>query len=265
MFHYILEYCILLCYHSINTLIVPFVSGVFSTLHWLLAATAGTLMFLFVTLFLSYTVAFVIMVYSHGWPRSRFGLYNWFKFHYDSWKLSPMRCFLRNVWELFKITHDLHKPLSLKCRPLYKGSEISLEFDDTIVKGHTSNVTDNFTRVETLHVPLVMTTQATTILYTRQLQGDDDVLIKAIPVQPRQDDQVATAPNPAPTLQISAPTVPTTPTSVSTAPHTPTSAPQEPTAPTANTQPATPNPKKRAAANGGRPGGAKRGKGGACP
>lgn len=233
MFHYILEYCILLCYHSINTLIVPFVFCVFSTLHWLLAATAGTLMFLFVTLFLSYAVAFVIMVYNHGWPRPRFGFSSWLYSHFDYWYSSPMRFFLRNVWELFKITHDLHKPLSLKCKPLDGGNEISLKFDETIVKAHTSNVTNTFTMAESLHVPHIMAMQTTTILYTRHPQFSEDVLVKAMPTQPLEDDQVV-------------------------ATHT-----AAPTAPTANPQPATPPTKKRPAATGGKPGNAKRSKAGA--
>jgi hypothetical protein len=52
-------------------------SCAFSTLHWLLASTARTLMFLFVTLFLSYAVAFAIMVHNNGWPRPLYGIYSW--------------------------------------------------------------------------------------------------------------------------------------------------------------------------------------------
>ena len=190
-------------------------------------------MFLFVTLFLSYAVAFAIMVYNHGWPRSHCGFYNWLCSHYEHWYHSPLRYFLRNVWELFKVTHDLQKPLSLKCKPLDEGNEISLKFDETIVKAHTSNVTNTFTMAESLHVPHIMALQTTTILYTRHPQFSEDVLVKAMPAQPLEDDQVAA---------------------------THTAAPTAPTAPTANPHPATPNLKKRPATTGGRQGGAKRGK-----
>jgi hypothetical protein len=263
MFHYILEYCILLCNHSINTLIVPFVFCVFSTLHWLLAATAGTLMFLFVTLFLSYTVAFVIMVHNHGWPRSRCGFYNWLCSHYEHWYHSPLRYFLRNVWELFKVTHDLHQPLSLKCKPLDEGNEISLMFGSTIVKAHTNNSINLFTMAESLHVPHVIALQTTTILYTRHPQHFTDVLVKAMPAQPLDDDRVAaaaTSASAAPTQLHSSSTEPTQLPIPETAP---TQLPTAVTTPTANPQPATPPTKKRPAATGGKPGNAKRGKGGA--
>lgn len=83
---------------------------------------------------------------------------------------------------------------------------------------------------ESLHVPHIMAMQTTTILYTRHPQFSEDVLVKAMPTQPLEDDQVA-------------------------ATHT-----AVPTAPTANQQPATPNLKKRAATTGARQGGAKRAK-----
>lgn len=259
MFHYILEYCILLCYHSINTLIVPAVSCAFSTLHWLLAATAGTLMFLFVTLFLSYAVAFAIMVHNHGWPRPRFGLYNWFRFHYNHWKSSPMHYFLLNVWELFKFTHNLYLPFSVKC----KSHEISFEMNTTVVKTHIDSESNYFSTVETSYVPEITALQTMTVFYTGDPQFNQPVLVREMPNKPRQDGQVATAPTSAPTTQNSAPTVPTTPNSVSTAPPTPTPTLQAPTAPTADPQPATPNPKKRTGTTGGRQGGAKRAKAGA--
>ena len=188
MFHYILEYCILLCYHSINTLIVPAVSCVFSTLHWLLAATAGTLMFLFVTLFLSYAVAFAIMVYNHGWPEPRFGLWYWFKFHFTSWRFSSMHHFLCNVWELFKLSHDLYMPISVKCRRLDKGSEISLNMNDTIVKAHTDRESTYFLFAETSYVSSIMALKTKTILYTDDQRFNDPVLVKEMPKEPLRDD-----------------------------------------------------------------------------
>ena len=95
---------------------------------------------------------------------------------------------------------------------------------------------------ESLHVQHVMALQTTTILYTRHPQHYEDVLVKAMPAQPLEDDRGAAAQ-----------------TSVSLAP---TQLPFSVTAPTADPQPATPNPKKRAASTGGRQGGAKRAKAG---
>lgn len=145
-----------------------------------------------------------------------------------------------------------------------KGSEISLNMNDTVVKAHTDIETNYFSFAETSYVSSIMALKTKTILYTDDLRFNQPVLVKEMPKEPLRDDHVATAPTSAPTTQNSAPTVPTTPTSVSTAPPTPVSLPQAPTAPTANPQPTTPSTKKRAAATGGKPGNAKRGKAGAC-
>jgi len=208
MFHYLLEYCIRLCYHSVSTLALPIITSAVSALIWLWAAVSGTLMFLMVSLALAYAVAFAALVYNHGWPRPQFGIHSWVRTHCRQWDNSPMRYFLCNVWELFKITHDLHKPLSVQCRHSEGGSEISLKYDQTIVKAHTSNVTNNFTMAESEHVSHIKAMKTTTILYTRHPQFDGSVLAKEMPTAPLNDDQDEVAPpaaEPAPTKKRPAP------------------------------------------------------------
>lgn len=186
MFHYILEYCILLCHHSISTLIVPVILRVLSALHWLIAATSGTLMFLLLSLALAYAVAFAVMVHHHGWPRPRFGLHAWFYAHYMNWRYSPVRYFLRNTWELYKITHDLHAPLSLQCsRSADDEKIISLKLDNSIVRAETHPEGFMFLKAHTSNVEVVEATQAVKVHYSKH-QFARSIIVEALPEPPRQ-------------------------------------------------------------------------------